>query len=820
MGIVVAAVAMLLSTPLAQPEATVQGQVRDAVTGTAVAGARVAIGSHAAATDAAGRFALEAPIGSVTLVVSAEGYLTETTRIDVTVPEFQLDVRLIPRPHVVETITVSGGVEPAAPTREITPLETRAMAGAGENIFRVLQTLPGVAAADDFGSRISVRGGGPDQNLTMMDGVEIYNPYRLFGLTSAFNPETVARFELSAGGFSARYGDRLSSVLLVENRAGSRERPASGSATLGLTDANLVGEGPLPGVDTGSWLVTARRTYYDLIAERFIDADLPSFEDLQIHLAWEPRPGRRFTFLGLTSREGADAQLDGDAAGERFGLQSTTRNAVAAASFSSALGARSTMRTVVSWYRNREAVDVDANFRNQSRRSNRPGAGAAPFANLAFARNYAVRDLAVRQEVTIDASSAHHVEGGFEHHAVATDWAWRIAGDRNPHETNASTMFAGSALPAVLASAAPARRAGGWLIDHWTVARVQLESGLRVDWSGLAREVIASPRIAARIDAGGFRIRVSAGRFTQSPGYEKLLQADYFVDLTDAAARGLRSARAWHAVLGAERPFANGWTARVEGYYKTFDRLIVGRAERPDETATRVGVYDFPEPFAGSVPRDVRVTTEPGNLSSGYAAGFDWFLARQAHSLSDRLTGWAAYTFGRTQNRVYGRRFPLDYDRPHAFTTVAQYRLRPSVELAATLRVQSGFPYTPAVGVRAAAMADADDLDGDGVRLELIPQRDGQGAIVWEADMGGLDNLNAGRLPPFARLDARITFRPRWSNNRWQFYVDIINVLNRANAGSLEPVLEYDPAADRPRLTTTREGGVPRLPSLGLRYRF
>ena len=106
----------------------------------------------------------------------------------------------------------------------------KSVAGAGENIYRVLQTLPGVAAVNDFDSRLSVRGGGPDQNLTMMDGVEIHNPYRLFGLTSAFNPETVANFELITGGFNAQYGDRLSSILIVDNRPGSTATPIGGTA--------------------------------------------------------------------------------------------------------------------------------------------------------------------------------------------------------------------------------------------------------------------------------------------------------------------------------------------------------------------------------------------------------------------------------------------------------------------------------------------------------------------------------------------------------------------------------------------------------------
>ena len=148
----------------------------------------------------------------------------------------------------------------------VTPAEVLRTPGALDNVFRTLQTLPGVAAAEEFGSRMAVRGGAPDQNLTVMDGVEIHDPYRLFGLTSAFNPETISRFELATGGFSVKYGDRLSSLLVVENRAGvptrgSTDRPHSAYRRQHRPRGRAA-EGA-----AGSWLVTARRTYYDLVAE-------------------------------------------------------------------------------------------------------------------------------------------------------------------------------------------------------------------------------------------------------------------------------------------------------------------------------------------------------------------------------------------------------------------------------------------------------------------------------------------------------------------------------------------------------------------------
>jgi hypothetical protein len=136
------------------------------------------------------------------------------------------------------------------------------------------------------------------------------------------------------------------------------------------------------------------------------------------------------------------------------------------------------------------------------------------------------------------------------------------------------------------------------------------------------------------------------------------------------------------------------------------------------------------------------------------------------------------------------------------------------------MRAASGFPYTPARGVRVSAVADARDADGDGNRQELVPERDAAGRLVWVVDLGGVDNLNTGRLPVFARLDLRATFRPRGETGRLEVYAEVINAWNRRNAGALVPELRYDRGADRPRLVEVRQGSVPRLVTAGARFRF
>lgn len=695
------------------------------------------------------------------------------------------------------------------------PVAVMAVAGSADNVFRALQTLPGVAATTEFDSRLSVRGGSPDENLTVMDGVEIHNPYRLFGLTSAFNPETVSAFELYAGAFSASHGDRLSSLLVVENRPGTSSRGFAGSTALSLTDANAVFEGKLPGRAKGSWILTGRRTYYDLVANSLVDTQLPSFNDVQGRVDWQLRPGTTLSLFGVRSREATDASFDGDRPGEQGAFVTAAHNDLAALSFKTLLGTRGVARTIASWYRNTDTLGADARFRNDTRRSNALSDEVGfRLADIAFTRDLGVRDLALRQEFSVELGR-HLLETGLELHDLRTSTAWRIEGDRNSSAANGSSVQGGAGLPDALDSGVDGARGGLWLQDRLALAKgLVLEGGLRLDWSGVNRRSTLSPRFSATWRLGPrTRLRAGAGLFTQSPGYEKLIQSDYFVDLSGELARSLRHERARHAVLGLEHDLGGGLTARVEGYWKGFDDLIVGRLESEAERQARLARYDFPAELAASIPREPIITSFPENGGRGSSWGADLLVQRKPVA-GARLSGWAAYTYGVARREQYGRSAPFDYDRRHAATFVGSWRVGARFELAATLRAFSGFPRTSVLGLRVAA----DETDAG----RFVPALDAEGRYVYEPDLGSLANLNASRLPAFLRLDLRLSWKPRGEAGRWQLYLDVINATNRKNAGQINTTLAYDPASalDQPRLVDERAAAIPFLPSFGVRFRF
>jgi len=800
-----------------QVPVTVAGIVVDASTRSPITTAVLLADGRQAVVDTTGAFTIAVTPGRRSFEVEAPGYFRLVIAIEVPPSGLKNAEFAMARDEgfaaTVDVVATSPAIAPA--TQTVAPLQVLRTPGALDNIFRTLQALPGVSATEEFGSRLAVRGGSPDQNLTVMDGVEVHDPYRLFGLTSAFNPETIQSFELATGGFSAKYGDRLSSLLAIENRDGTRAERFAGSTTLSITDVNIVTEGGLPG-GRGSWLFTGRRTYFDFIAGRIVDQDFPGFGDLQGKVSFDVGPGRKLSAFGLRSRQDAAVTVDEEEVRGEF--QDDTANDLAWTRLDWAIGTSAQSRTIVGYSNTQSTFGVDATFQNGARRSNTPGEDVDT-GSVIFERALGVRDVSLRQEISWSRGQ-HVVEAGAEMHQLETTLRFELEGGRNPQAANGSSVQGGAGIPDLLISENRRTRAGAWLQDGWQIgARASIQAGVRWDRAGNTSETLFSPRLAGSIFFGpSRRIKAAVGRYTQSPGYEKLAQSDYLLDLDSTPA--LVSEKATQASLGFEHDLPGGFMIRTEAYYKRFADLLVGSLEAESVRLARVAEYDFPAALAGDVPSDAIITSAPTNDGRGHAYGFDVFASRVQAAADARINGWASYTWGRGERQAYGQTFPFEYDRRHAFAAVISYRLSAKWEVATTTRIASGFPRTAPIGVRVSATADRRDRDRDGNRTELVPDIDASGRATYEINLGGASNLYRARLPVFARSDLRVTWRPRGTTSRWELYAEVLNLLNRKNAGALEPKLEYDPSSDRPRIVEERDQSIPRLPTIGIRFRF
>jgi hypothetical protein len=196
----------------------------------------------------------------------------------------ELDVELVPTSIELKELAIFGeksvrGNEPDVGLEKITPEDIRLIpAGAESDIFRVLQTIPGVSTTGDVTSKYYVRGGGGDQNLVLLNGATIYNPFHALGIFSVIDPEMIAMLEFYKGGFSSEYSGRLSSVLNIVTKDGNKNQ-FQATGQIGFISGKLALEGPIP---NGSFIATVRKSLYTDVLKNYLnEQDAPvDFYDL------------------------------------------------------------------------------------------------------------------------------------------------------------------------------------------------------------------------------------------------------------------------------------------------------------------------------------------------------------------------------------------------------------------------------------------------------------------------------------------------------------------------------------------------------------
>ena len=284
-----------------QARYVLSGTVRAADTRELLPGVSVAVPalSLGTVTDARGAYSLSLPAGAHELVVTSLGYQTQRRPLALRRDQ-RLDLALLPATNQLGEVIVegSGTLEQKLNTTQMS-VEHLSIREAkllpalfGEvDILKTLQLKPGVQSGGEGTSGLFVRGGSADQNLVLVDDALVYNPSHLFGLFSVFNPDAVLSVDLYKGGFPAQYGGRLSSVVDVKLREGSREKVGV-SGGIGLISSRLTVEGPLGRANAGApargaFIVSGRRTYFDIFT-RAINKANEGKED------YNPIPGYHF----------------------------------------------------------------------------------------------------------------------------------------------------------------------------------------------------------------------------------------------------------------------------------------------------------------------------------------------------------------------------------------------------------------------------------------------------------------------------------------------------------------------------------------------
>ncbi|MGD0036101.1 MAG: TonB-dependent receptor, partial [Bacteroidota bacterium] len=290
----------------AQPETyTVSGIVRDGSTHEPLVFTNIIIKGtqQGIATDAKGKFVLNLPQGNDTLRFSYVGYQTEEIPVSIN-KDIQLTVNLFAMDVLLQDVTIYAyqGSDKELANASALSLQSEKIKTSTSifpDVLRSVQMLPGVSTNNEFNAKFNVRGGNPDENLVLVNGTQVYDPYHVKEAGNysigILNTDMVNKMDLMTGGFPARYGDKMSSVLNVEYREGNKER-YTGTASLSLTDVDVLAEGPLS--EKGSFIIGARKTYLEyifLLANQPADV-IPTFYDIQGVVDYSLNSGNKLLF--------------------------------------------------------------------------------------------------------------------------------------------------------------------------------------------------------------------------------------------------------------------------------------------------------------------------------------------------------------------------------------------------------------------------------------------------------------------------------------------------------------------------------------------
>lgn len=740
----------------AQGRVVVSGYVSDTTTGERLIGASVYAASLKIGTvsNRYGFFSLMVPKDSLVLAVSFVGYKSRFWALR---PEKNLMIEAGLTPETATgnvEITAHhrrSGVETAeTSTIEIPIHQIKALpALLGEaDVIKALQLMPGVQSGSEGSSGLYVRGGGPDQNLILVDDTPVYNVSHLFGFFSVFNADAIQSVSLSKGGFPARYGGRLSSVVEISLKEGNlRDWKTEGS--IGLVASKIAVQGPIIR-DKMSVFVSARRTYIDVLARpvlrRFSDEDPDRdvesgyyFYDLNAKWNWIPSQKDRF-FLSWYS--GKDAfYLD------QKQLFNQKKN-------------ENLLQVGMDW------GNIASAFRWNHLFNNRLFANTVlSLSNYALTADYAESEYAFLTPQNKDEYAAQYTSG-IRDWRLKTDWDW------SAHARHIIRFGAWAIrhrfVPAVAqvsiqeGSSAPietefkpqsdkifSTESALYIEDDWQASgRLRLNGGIHLSgyWVRGRSFFSAQPRISARFKAGRYALKASFAHVQQPLHLLTTSSIGLPTDLWLPATEKVPPSYATQTALGLVREW-DGWEATVEAYYKPMK-----------------GIIEY-KPGANFVNQPALDWQEKVVIGKGLSRGLEFFVQK----ITGKTTGWMGYTLAQS-TRIFkdlneGKSFPYRYDRLHDVVLMIQYKANERVAFSGTWVYGTGNALTLAVSKVAGASRPWES-----------------GTTYWY-----YGSRNSYRMSPYHRMDLGINFnkllkiKPLGEFSR-VISLSVYNAYNRKNA--------------------------------------
>ncbi|KAA9340850.1 TonB-dependent receptor [Adhaeribacter soli] len=727
---------LLLLSGIAQAQTakfTINGFIRDSESGENLIGVSIynPKTGQGTSTNNFGFYSITLPQDTVSLVITYVGYerMAYTTYLNRNL-EQNFSLRNNSQLEAVEVIG-----ERSEKIKESTRMSTVSVPIAqikklpalfGEvDVLKTLQLLPGVQSGGEGSSGLYVRGGSPDQNLILLDGAPVYNASHLFGFFSVFNADALNNVELIKGGFPARYGGRLSSVLDINMKEGHMNE-YHGEGSVGIIAAKATVEGPIK-KDVSSFIISARRTYIDVLMRPFMNIQTGVagyyFYDLNGKVNYK---------FGQRDRLYLSAYTGYDKFYVRFKMSDEENN--------SRLG-WGNLTTALRWnhiVNNRLFANTHFTYTKYQFDVGNEYNSTYPDQNgelktdkflLHYFSN--IRDLSLKSDFDFTPTANHYIRFGGQY----------ILHSFKPGALQVKDNFSDGANNIDKGTQVLGHEAAVYIEDDIKLTdRLKVNAGLRFNNFLVDKKVYPSlePRLSARyLLTEDLALKASYAKTTQFIHLLTNSTIGLPTDLWVPATKKVKPQSAEQVALGLARTvFDDKFEVSLEGYYKKMNHLIE---------------FNEGADFLGTTDNNWEDKVTSGQ---GWSYGMEFFIQKKL----GKTTGWVGYTLAWATRKFpdlnNGEIYPYRYDRRHDVSIVVSHQLTEDIDVSGTWVYGTGNAVT---------------LD------EVQYYMGGSGPI---GDSGSRNNF---RMAPYHRIDFSLnqTKKKSWGEVVNSF--GVYNAYNRKN---------------------------------------
>ncbi|MCF8241366.1 MAG: TonB-dependent receptor [Melioribacteraceae bacterium] len=753
------------------------------------------------ATDMDGKFLIRVPVGSYSVRISLIGFSTvvKTDVIVKTDSEVFLDIPLS------ETSLEIGSVEVTADYFDKTILENnlstislgveeiKRSPGSLADYQRILQSIAGVSFSNDQTNELLVRGGSPNENLTVFDGMELHstnhypNEFNSGGPINMINVSLVQDIQFSLGGFISKYGDKMSSVMSVTTREGTRNKNLTGQTNLTMAGVGAILEGNINS-GKGSWLFSARKSYIDLIAGSIGLTAIPKYYDSQFKVVYDLSSNHKISMSGIYGND--KITFDGvpdysyeskkNVTDSIYVEQVDAKQSQWATGFSLNSLWSNSLYSIITLYGNNYHNDVDVNLDYTQRSFDKNG----DLSHSKFMlRNTAYKNISDNYELALKAEFGWNISkfnkldfgasvkfGGYKQTAD-------IASDTTRYDLNKDGLFDQTVInpsSQLNYDLKLFEQTKSYAYVNNTLElldrRLILNFGIRYDYFTYSKAGNFSPRLSLSyyLNPAITSINFAYGEYYQTQNYPT-----YGDRYQSGINKSVENSHSRHFVLGLEHIISDGLKFTVEGYYKKYSNLPVR------EEFINFGDKTF---------RSQKIL----NVGNQDIYGIDFQLQQK---LVKDLYGTISFSrmwtnFEDPRIGMEGKNITSEYDFPYSFTVIVGKRFKdlrenskdwpfylkyPSyllplsddMEISLKWRYASGKPYT---------------------RKEYSPYIQNRvGSITWtEGSWFDSNEINGERYPDYHRLDLGFSSRYNFSNWNLVVTLSIQNLYNRQNIAAYQ----------------------------------